>query len=66
MKVCEWCYTEISTPDGGNLCDDCVDDHEESLTQSPYTCFVARKNREAHEAFGLSKVKGACGGVYFE
>ena len=66
MKVCENCGVEIDTRDGDNLCrkcDNCETD-KQLANRRRYQC---RKDREqAMRDCGLTKVRGALGGVYWE
>jgi len=66
MKVCGNCGIEIGTLDGDNLCASC--DNAESVAE------LKRKRRNARRrerdavmrSLGLTKVRGALGGVYWE
>jgi NMD protein affecting ribosome stability and mRNA decay len=61
MKVCERCGVEIDTRDGDNLCRDCDDGRKRAKRRA------ARKAREAVlRSLGLTKVRGALGGTYWE
>lgn len=62
MKVCEKCGEEIATKDGDNLCPDC-----EKKKKNRAKAAANRKARdEAMRSIGLTKVKGALGGTYWE
>jgi len=65
MKTCEKCGIEIDTRDGENLCRACDDAAANGKTRKG-----ARKQRNMyHQAMldcGLVRVKGACGGIYYE
>jgi len=64
MKCCESCGDEISTRDGENKCEKCDDSPARAKRAK------ARANRRARESvmrsLGLTKVRGAMGGVYWE
>lgn len=61
MKVCERCGVEIDGGDGENLCASCENGRRNAKRRAQ------RKAREAvMRSLGLVKVKGACGGVYWE
>lgn len=61
MKVCEKCGEEIGTKDGDNRCTRCEDGRK------PKTSTANRKAREdILRSCGLTKVRGALGGVYWE
>ena len=66
MKVCENCGREINTKDGENTCSQC--DTVLSPQNPRRSCRQrAKKERESvYELLGLTKVKGAMGGVYWE
>ena len=60
MKVCEKCGIEISTRDGDNTCQRCEDKPRPKAKR-------ARNERDAiMRDMGLTKVKGALGGTYWE
>jgi len=60
MKVCESCGVEIDGRDGENRCQTCDDGRKAKRR-------LARKEREAIlRSCGLVKVRGACGGTYWE
>lgn len=59
MKVCESCGTEISTRDGDNRCAKCDQPKKKARKQ--------RTSRDSvMESLGLTKVRGAMGGTYWE
>jgi len=63
MKVCELCGCEISTRDGENRCRDCG--------EQPHRNRKGRRARKSQvdsvmESLGLTKVRGARGGTYWE
>lgn len=64
MKVCERCGQEIYTRDGDNRCGLC------ELDRKKLSAKEAKKRREAIDdvmkSLGLTKVRGAMGGVYYE
>jgi len=61
MKVCELCGVEIDGRDGDNLCASCEAGAKKARRAE------ARKAREALlRSCGLTKVRGACGGTYWE
>jgi len=62
MKVCEICGDEIFTMDGDNRCEKCRNKAKASKRTR-----LARKERDAiMRSMGLTKCKGALGGVYWE
>ena len=68
MKVCEICGDEIATRDGDNICQDCDERQERG-----YQRLLQKQRRENNRlrdqvmrSLGLVKVRGACGGVYWE
>jgi uncharacterized Zn finger protein (UPF0148 family) len=62
MKVCEVCGDEIATKDGDNRCAHC-----ESKARTSAKRKAQRREREAvMRSLGLTKVRGALGGVYWE
>jgi uncharacterized Zn finger protein (UPF0148 family) len=65
MKFCEVCGDEIFTKDGENRCTAC----EEGL-KTKAKKDQAKANRKAKEevlrSLGLTKVRGALGGTYWE
>lgn len=60
MKTCEKCGEEIATKDGDNRCTRCENGRRPK----------AKANRKAREdalrSLGLTKVRGALGGTYWE
>jgi hypothetical protein len=60
MKVCECCATEISTKDGDNRCVGCED------KPKPKARKQRAKTDDLMASLGLTKVRGALGGVYYE
>lgn len=63
MKVCEICGNEVSTKDGENQCRSCED---APVTTQKKRSRKRRQTDELLKSFGLTKVKGAMGGVYWE
>ena len=64
MKFCENCMTEIGTRDGDNLCAKC---DAAVANGKRRKANKQRREREAIlRAFGLTKVRGALGGTYWE
>lgn len=66
MKVCANCGIEIDGKDGENMCDQC--DQAESKKKMVY---LRRKNGrkiidKMLKDMGMTRVKGALGGVYWE
>jgi len=65
MKVCERCGEEIYTKDGENKCPEC-----EGLAKKKLKAAEARERRRERDQvmrdLGLTKVRGAMGGVYWE
>lgn len=75
MKVCELCGTEICTRDGENRCSACEDNPEMvGRNETPVDAKAKRQRRnanrrardEAMRSLGLTKVRGAMGGTYWE
>jgi len=61
MKVCTECGVEIATMDGDNLCRECEDGKRKAKRKAK------RQERDAiMRSLGLTKVKGAMGGTYWE
>jgi len=62
MKVCERCGDEISGGDGENRCGECEEKSRKSKAATQ-----RRKERDSiMSSLGLTKVKGALGGTYWE
>jgi hypothetical protein len=63
MKVCAGCGVEISTRDGDNKCEACEHAGPKQKKQ-------ARRKRaqidDVMASLGLTKVRGAMGGTYYE
>ena len=67
MKVCECCGAEISTKDGEGLCASCDASAMEGKRVKNAKRSAARKARESVlRSCGLTKVRGAMGGTYWE
>lgn len=67
MKVCEVCGDMIATPDGENRCRTC----EEAADAKQRAVLLKRRadgraRDAAMRSLGLTKVRGAMGGVYWE
>jgi len=62
MKVCENCGTEIDTKDGDNLCAGC------ERNRLPAKKAKRRRNvtRDVYASLGMTRVRGALGGTYYE
>ncbi len=61
MKACAKCGIDIGTKDGENLCGDCEDGRRKDAARA------RRREREvALRSLGLTKVRGALGGVFWE
>jgi len=65
MKFCARCGEEIDTRDGENLCAVCDGMAAEGLKRSRARA-MRRARHEALTSLGLTRVRGACGGVYYE
>lgn len=70
MKVCQYCGDEIATPDGVN---DCLSCRRAKRGKGYFTKKQADDRRrqraaidEAMKSIGLTKVRGALGGTYWE
>lgn len=61
MKVCEICCTEIGTRDGDNKCKECK--KKASLKRRRE---AARARHAVLESCGMTRVRGALGGIYYE
>lgn len=62
MKVCEICGDEIGTKDGDNRCEK----HEHTV-RTPRKTKRQRSSRDSiMRDLGLTKVRGAMGGTYWE
>lgn len=75
MKVCELCGEEIATRDGENRCPTCGDNPSmQGRGDTAATAKAKRARRNANRrardevmrSLGLTKVRGAMGGVYWE
>lgn len=75
MKVCELCGNAIDTRDGENRCDECADNPAmRGRGDTSETAKAKRKRRNANRramddamrSLGLTKVRGAMGGTYWE
>jgi len=65
MKVCKRCGEEIHTRDGENFCGTCEEGNRKSLSRK--RAAQQRRERDAVlRSLGLSKVRGALGGTYWE
>jgi hypothetical protein len=62
MKVCKNCLMEFDGRDGENTCRDC----EQRRKRNGKAKSRRAAMREVYESLGLTKVRGALGGVYFE
>jgi len=66
MKVCEVCGQEIDGGDYENRCRDC-EEHEAATKAKRAARSLARRERDAiMESCGLIKVRGGCGGTYWD
>lgn len=68
MKVCEACGSEeVSCRDGENMCKECEERKDHQKKQRARKARLSRKARENElRGLGLTKVRGALGGVYWE
>lgn len=64
MKVCRTCGGEIYTFDGDNYCEDCLNDRDKKRREKAKAARKARN--ELMKSLGLTKVRGAMGGTYWE
>jgi hypothetical protein len=64
MKVCEKCGSEIGTKDGENRCQTC--DNPETPKQRKRRVSNRKAIDDAMRSCGMTKVRGAMGGVYWE
>jgi len=60
MKVCEKCGAEIYTRDGINRCP------QGCKKTKKKTGLTATQRREILDSLGLTRVRGALGGIYYE
>ena len=65
MKCCETCETPIDTRDGENRCKACEKQAKDKASKARRKASRAAM-REAMQACGLVRVRGAMGGVYYE
>jgi hypothetical protein len=66
VKVCEHCGVEIDGLDGDNLCRECEESDVEIKPTTKRKGLSRRDRDDLMSSLGLVKVKGACGGVYWE
>jgi len=66
MKCCANCNVEIFTLDGDNLCGECEMNENRKNKRNAAAKTRRREMAEVMESLGLKRVKGACGGVYYE
>ncbi len=69
MKVCERCGDEIATRDGENLCAACEESEERNVHGAGRLQKARARRRERDDtmrSLGLTKVRGAMGGTYWE
>ncbi len=62
MKVCEKCGEEIYTADGDNRCAKC----DAKKIKAKNAARPRKERDDAMRSLGLTKVKGALGGIYWE
>jgi hypothetical protein len=63
MKVCSICGIEIDTRDGENQCASCIEASNKKKNRARQ---LRRERDQIMKDLGLTKVKGALGGVYWE
>ena len=66
MKVCEKCETEIFTGDGDNKCPACERAAGENKKKKEKKKFDVAAKRALMTSLGLTRVRGALGGIYYE
>jgi len=70
MKMCRLCGEEISTRDGENYCPTCEDimDRKDKLAKRKRNLARAKRRARADvmKSCGLTRVRGALGGTYWE
>lgn len=66
MKVCEVCGNEISTRDGDNRCQHCDEPKADKPAVKARKAANRRARDEAMRSIGMTKVRGAMGGTYWE
>ncbi len=69
MKFCGRCGDEIATKDGDNLCARCEDDDGRDAAAKKRRARARARRKERAEvlrSLGLTRVKGALGGTYWE
>jgi len=65
MKMCQECGDEIDGLDGDNLCRECDD----AAADGKRRARARQMRKERHDiltSLGLTRVRGALGGVYYE
>jgi len=65
MKFCAGCGEEIDGHDGENLCKTC-DEAAANGKRRERAKAMRRARHEVLTSLGLTRVRGACGGVYYE
>ncbi len=65
MKVCERCGDEIATRDGENLCAAC-ERYEDAEPKRRARRIRRHERDDTMRSLGLTKVRGAMGGTYWE
>lgn len=66
MKFCEICGEEISTRDGENRCDACENIEFKGLVKRSNAKTKRKERENVLKSLGLTKVRGALGGTYWE
>jgi len=70
MKVCNRCGDEIDTKDGENFCNGCqaiIDGDRVKAAEKKARAKLLRQERDAAmRSIGMTKLKGALGGTYWE
>jgi hypothetical protein len=67
MKVCKICGDEISTRDGENICDGCENANQNMDKKAKAKRRNAGRIRdEIMKDLGMTRVRGAMGGIYYE
>ena len=66
MKVCEKCEIEIDGKDGDNLCPACDADAGSRAKRNAKARERRAATRDVMASLGMTRVRGALGGTYYE
>jgi uncharacterized Zn finger protein (UPF0148 family) len=62
MKVCDKCHYEFDGKDGDNTCQDC----ERRTKRNTRAKARRAEMKDLYASLGMTQVRGALGGVYYE